>query len=140
MSRVPLSTEENRVILTETFGDALADLEREEQVRIIKKLHEMLASDYPEHFIYETVEGCNELAVIRIGKLLRIYCRLVMGIPHGNKEYNVLFAFTVSKHKYRDAVLQRFDARARERLENVTDLSSVDDVEDYLEQHDAKDA
>lgn len=140
MSRVPLSTEENRAIFTESFGDALRDLDRDDQVQTLKKIHKLLDSTYPEHYIYKNAKGCEELQIIRISDSLRIYCRLVMGIPHDNKAYNVLFLFYISKHEYRDAVMQRFDKRAQERLENITNLDAVDDVETYLAEHDAKDA
>lgn len=140
MSVVPLSDEENYAIFTESYGKSMAGLGRDQQLQVLKRLYKTLDSDAPQHYIYETVEGCDELEVIRAGNSLRIYCRLVMGVPHGNKTYNVLFVFYVDDHNYRSGDLERFDERAEERLVNLTDLSSVDDVDAYLEEHDAKQA
>lgn len=135
MSVVELSDEENVVILAQTFTDSLADLDdRPRQVAVLKRIYELLDSSAPQHYIYETVQGCDELEVIRVGRDRRIFCRLVMGIPKGDKEYNVLFVFYVDTHNYRSAQLRTFDDAARQRLQEVTRLEDVGDVEAYLEE------
>lgn len=138
--RVPLSDEENYAIFPDTFGDSLRLLDADDQVQVLKRLLTMLESDAPQRYIYETVTGCEELQVIRAGDYLRILCRLVMGVPHEDKMYNVLFVFFVDDHKYRNAVLQRLDDVAATRLRILTDFSTVDDVDDYLDEHNAKQA
>lgn len=134
---VSISDEENRVILAEKFGSGMGNLGSQEQRHVLNRLCTLLDSSSPQHFIYETVEGCDELEVIRAGEYLRIYVRLVMGIPDGNKRYNILFVFFVDKHKYRSATLHHLDEAAEQRLEEITGLSSVPDVEDYLTEHNA---
>ena len=84
----------------------------------------VLDSDTPQHYIYETVEGCDELEVIREGDSLRLYCRLVMGIPQNDKHYNVLFAFYVDDHHYEPTTLSNLDDAAEQWLdENLENAS-----------------
>lgn len=101
---------------------------------MLKRIHAVLESASPQYFIEERVEGCEELQVIRAGNDLRIYCRLVLGIPRVNKEYNVLYALYVDPHEYRSAVLQRLDDAAKDLLTEATSLDDVTDVEAYLEE------
>ena len=138
MSVVELSDEENVAILAETFTDSLAALnDRDRQLAVLKRLYALLDSSSPQHFIYETVTGCEELQVIRVGDDLRIFCRLVMGIPEGDKHYNVLFAFYVDPHEYDRGTLQRLDAAARNQLEALGSLDELESVEQYLDEHNA---
>ena len=138
MSVVELSDEENVAILAETFTDSLADLgDRTRQLAVLKRLYELLDSKTPQYFIYEIVTGCEELQVIRAGDDLRIFCRLVVGIPEGNKHYNVLFVFYTDPHRYDQGTLQRLDAAARERLETLGALNELDSVEQYLDEQNA---
>ena len=137
MSVVELSDEENVAILAETFTESLSDIgDKTRQIAVLKRLHELLDNSTPQHYIYETVEGCDELQVIRVGGDQRIFCRLVMGIPHGDKHYNVLFVFYVDPHQYRPDQLARFDEAAEQRLDEITSFDAVDDVDDYLEEMD----
>lgn len=140
MRTVELSDEENYAILAEQFGEGLSSLGATDQRRIVKKLHKILASSNPQYYIYETVEGCDELEVIREGDSLRIYCRLVMGIPQNDEHYNVLFAFYVDNHGYEPVTLSNLDRAAKQWLEEITEFSTVADVDEYLDAHDAKTA
>lgn len=63
-----------------------------------------------------------------------------MGIPQNDKHYNVLFAFHVDKHDYEAGTLSNLDEAATEWLEEITDFSTVQNVDSYLEEHDAKTA
>lgn len=138
MSVVELSDDETVAILAETFTNGLSDLgDRSRQVAVLKRIHQLLDSSAPQHFIYETVQGCDELEVIRAGDDLRIFCRLVMGIPEGDKQYNVLFVFYVDPHEYRAQQLATFDVAAEQRLIEVTSFDDVDDVSGYLDEMNA---
>ena len=138
MSVVELSDEENVVILAETFTESLSDIgDKTRKIAVLKRLHELLDSSSPQHYIYETVEGCDELQVIRVGGDQRIFCRLVMGIPHDDKHYNVLFAFHVDPHQYRPDQLSAFDNAAEQRLQEVTSFDGVDAVDEYLDERNA---
>lgn len=46
------------------------------QVAVLKRIHELLDSSAPQHFIYETLQG-HKVQVIRAGGDRRIYCTLV---------------------------------------------------------------
>lgn len=140
MHTVELSDEENYAVLAEQFGEGMSALGPSDQRRVVKRLYTVLDSDSPQYYIYETVEGCDELEVIREGDSLRIYCRLVMGIPQNDKRYNVLFAFYVDKHGYEPETLSRLDEAAVRWLEEITDFTAVANVDAYLEEHDAKTA
>jgi hypothetical protein len=137
---VELSDEENYAVLAEQFGEGMSSLGVTDQRRVVKRLYTVLDSDSPQYYIHETVEGCDELEVIREGDSLRIYCRLVMGIPQNDKHYNVLFAFYVDKHGYEYETLSALDEAAMEWFEEITDFSTVENVDSYLEEHDAKTA
>jgi hypothetical protein len=137
---VKISSEENYAILAEQFGEGMSSLGASDQRRVFKRLHTTLDSNNPQYYIYKTLEGCTELEVIREGDSLRIYCRLVMGIPADNKHYNVLFVFFVDDHGYVSATLNRLDEAAKQWVEEITDFSTVPNVDSYLEQHDAKTA
>lgn len=140
MRTVELSDEENYAILAEQFGEGISSLGTADQRRVIKRLYTILDSNNPQYYIYETVEGCEELEVIREGDSLRIYCRLVMGIPQNNKHYNVLFTFYVDNHDYEPTTLSRLDKAAEQWLEEITELSAVEEIDTYLQKHEAKTA
>lgn len=138
MGVVELSDEENVAILAETFTESLSDIEdKTRTIAVLKRLHELLDSSSPQHYIYETVEGCDDLQVIRVRGDQRIFCRLVMGIPHGDKHYNVLFVFYVDPHQYRPNQLATFDEAAEQRLDEITSFDAIDAVDDYLDEMDA---
>lgn len=140
MRTVKISDEENYAITAEQFGDGMASLGAPDQRRVFKRLLTILDSSNPQYYIYETVEGCDELEIIREGDSLRIYCRLVMGIPQNNTYYNVLFVFFVDNHGYNPATLDQLDEAAKQWLTEIRTFSTVDNVDAYLEDHDAKPA
>lgn len=138
MSVVELSDEETVAILAESFTESLSNVrDKTRKAAVLKRLHELLDSSSPQHYIYETVEGCEELQVVRVGGDQRIFCRLVMGIPHGDKQYNVLFVFYLDPHQYRPDQLATFDEAAKRRLDEVTSFDAVDAVDDYLDEMNA---
>lgn len=141
MSRVSLSDEETYVILAPEFTDSIGALDdKTRQVSVLKRIHTLVSSDAPHRFIYEQLTGCDELEIIRAGSDLRIYCCLVMGVPEGNKRYNVLFCFYVDPHKYNQSDLRRFDAAAKQRVRQIQSFDLPENIAEYLEDHNAFDA
>lgn len=140
MRTVTLSDEENYAILAEQFGHGVSSLGSSNQRRVMKRLHTVLDSNNPQYYVYETVEGYDELEIIREGDSLRIYCRLVMGIPQNDKHYNVLLVFYVDNHNYEPTTMSRLDSASKQWLEEITSFATVSDVDAYLEKHDAKTA
>lgn len=138
MSRVPLSDEETYAILAPTFTDCLGKLgDKTRQVATLKQIHKLLASEAPERYIYEQPAGVDELQIIRVGGDLRIYCRLVMGVPEGDTMYNVLYCFYLDPHKYGHEDLERFDEISKARVRTLKGFGSPGRVEDYLDEHNA---
>jgi hypothetical protein len=135
---VDLSDEETVAILTESFTDSLADLnDKHRQLTVLNRLQTVLASSSPQRYIYETVEGCEKLEVIRTGNQLRILCLLKMGVPDGNEEYNILYCFYVDPHTYNPDRLQRLDDVSEQKLDEINSLDSVPAVDAYLDRYDA---
>lgn len=138
MSVVEFSSEENVAILSETFSESLADLgDSSRKLAVLKRLHELLSSNTPQHYVYESVTGCDELEVIRAGSDLRIFCRLVMGVPESNAAYNVLFVFDVVPHEYDPGRLATLDDATERRLRELDAISSLDSADEYLAEMDA---
>ena len=130
MSVVPLSDDENVVIFVKPTYSDLASLDADEREQFLKRLLRVLESDAPDHYVEKAFSNCDELQQLRAGGYLRGYCRLVMGVAG----YNVLFLFHVTKHNYRQ--LDLYDDRACKRVPELSNLSSVGDVEEYLDAHD----
>lgn len=138
MSVVELSDEDTVAILSETFVESLAEIrDKTRQIAVLKRLHGLLDSSAPQHYIYESLEGFDELQVIRVGGDQRIYSRLIVGLPHEDQHYNVLFVFDVGQHQYRPDQLATFDSAAKQRLDEITAVETIDALEDYLDEMDA---
>lgn len=138
MNEVPLSDEENRLILTERFGKSLRALDdKSRQLRVLNRIHALLDSVHPQHFIYETLTGTDKLQIIRAGDDLRIYCRLVMGVPEDDKLYNVLYCFHVTPHQYGRTDLGQFDSVAKAKMKKLKGYEQPREVTRYLDEEDA---
>jgi len=135
---VDLSDEETVAILTPKFTESLANLnDKSRQLAVLKRLQTVLASEAPQRYIYESVTGCEELEVIRVGGQLRILCLLCLGVPDGDEEYNILYCFYVDPHEYRRDQLYRLDEVAEEQLREIRALETIDAVDAYLDEYDA---
>lgn len=138
MSFVPLSDEETYAIFTETFTESLADLgDSARQLEVLKRIHKLLASDSPRYYIYERLSGYDHLEIIRVGGDLRVFCRLVMGIPDGDAEYNILWCYYIDPHNYDSRDLTVYDATAREQTRKVGEYDDPSSVRSYLEENNA---
>ncbi|ELZ78529.1 hypothetical protein KU306_15045 [Haloferax larsenii] len=140
MSSVPLNSEETVAIFADQFTKSLGGLDATEQRRVLKKIRRVLESDTPSRHVYEIPTGCDTLEIFREGNILRIYGKLVLGVPKDNKEYNILHLFYVDKHKYRQRDLVRFDELAERALKQATVISSLQRIEEYLTSNKALDA
>lgn len=100
------------------------------------RIRTLVAQPNPEHYIHDSPEGYEAPQIIRSDDAYRIYCRLMRGISAGNRRYNVLYAFYIDDHTYDPRELSRYDDAAVTRMEEATSLSTIDDVEAYLEEHD----
>lgn len=136
MSEIALSDEETKVILGEEAGENLRELDGTKQAAVINRLLTIVRSAYdPSHFIYERIAN---LDIIHFGEQGRLYAKVVTNVPQGNTAYHVIYVFYIdSRHEYNRSDLATFSHSAQATLDEITDLSTVDDVEAYLESHDA---
>lgn len=126
---VKLTDDTNVAVFTRRFENSVSSYtNRETQIRVFKRIYRTLSSDSPQREVEKVYSNCEELQQLREGDLLRIYCRLVRRPP----DYNVLYVFEVDKHKYRD--LQAFDERAKQAVREVQERTTVDGIEDYLDE------
>jgi hypothetical protein len=140
VSSVPLNSEKTVAIFADRFTKSLAGLDSTEQERVLKKILRVLESDTPSREVYKIPTGCDTLEIFREGNILRIYGKLILGLPKGNKRYNILHLFYVDKHKYRQSDLVRFDEHAKKALKKATKISSLQRIEKYVQANKALDA
>lgn len=136
MSEIPLSDEETKVIFAEESRDNLAELDPTKQAEVINRLLNIVrsASD-PSRFIYEKIRN---LDIIRVGDQIRLYTKVVVNVPEGNKEYHAIYIFYIDdKHDYDHNVIATFSRHAQATLSEITNLDTVGDVEAYMDSHDA---
>lgn len=140
MSVVEIRDEENLAVLSDEFVESMQSLDRgTEQKHVLKEIRKLIGSNAPSRFVYEVPKGCDVLEVLRGTDQLRVYCKLVEGVPRQNRTYNLLFLFYVDKHEYRKRKLDDMDEAARRQVERIEELRSLDSVETYLEQRQALD-
>lgn len=140
MSVVEIRDEENLAVLSDEFVESMRRLDRgTEQKHVLKEIRKLVSSNTPSRFVYEVPEGCDVLEVLRGTDHIRVYCKLVEGVPRQNRTYNLLFLFYVDKHKYREQKLNDMDEAAKRQIERIEEYQSLDGVEEYLEQRQALD-
>lgn len=139
MSRVPLTDEEARAILAGEFASNLSSLERSEQEQVVSRLIDILENEAkPSALVHEQI---GSLDIFTAGDQIRLYAKVVEGIPSSDAEYHVAYLFYIDDdHDYEQKKLATFSPAAEARMERVTSLTTVIDVEDYLKKHDALDA
>lgn len=139
MSRIPLTDEETRVIFAGEAATNFGALEGSEQRQIISRLVDILQSEaIPSALVHEQI---GNLDIYTAGDQIRLYCKVVDQIPRENAEYHVIYLFYIDDdHDYAREQLATYSPQAADKAEVVTALSTVDDVEAYLDAHDALDA
>ena len=136
MNRVSLSDEDTRVIFGGEAFREFADLDAGEQMEVINRLVNIVASEAPpSSFVHERIAN---LDIIAVGDQGRLYTKVVDEIPRGGTEYHVIFLFFIDLyHDYPHQALAEYSQAAEERAEAVTSLETVPSVEEYLEEQDA---
>ncbi|MFC5135985.1 MULTISPECIES: hypothetical protein [Haloferacaceae] len=138
MSYVPLSDDETRVIFTSEASSNLAGLEGSEQQAILKKILSILQSESPpSSFVREEIQN---LDIIAIGSQIRLYSKVVERIPRGNAEFDILYIFYIDDdHDYEQRALATYSHEAQTKMERLTSLETVFDVQEYFEEMNALD-
>lgn len=106
------------------------------QRQFLSRLHDALTSPTPRAFVEKPYKGVENIEQFRAGAVMRGYCVFTDEPP----EYNVFYLFQVTDHAYDRAPVVRYDADAGAVLEELRDLSTVDETAAYLHERDALDA
>lgn len=109
-----------------------------EQRGMLEKLHDIASSDAPpDAFRYKRIRNID---VIKFSKNGRIYSKIVTGIPQGDTRYHVVYVLYVDEdHDYDPSDLTEYSVEAQNKLDVITDLTELVDVERYLDERDSLD-
>ncbi|QZA89493.1 hypothetical protein K0C01_04990 [Salinarchaeum sp. IM2453] len=133
MKRIPLDgSKETHIIFEGNIPGHLDTLNASEQRDLLTKLSNIANKDAsPDAYTYEKI---GNLDIFKFSKDGRIYSKVVTFVPEINPKYHIIYVLYVDEdHEYDDGKLGRFSQQAQQKLENVTDLESVEDIEAYLE-------
>lgn len=140
MGYVPLGgEEETHVVFAEDIPDHLDESSAAEQRDVFKKLHDIASSEAPpEAFVHERIRNID---ILKFSSKGRIYAKIVTGIPKGNTHYHIVYVLYIDEdHEYDQSDLSRYSVEAQERLERITSLSGLEDVDRFLDERDSLDA
>lgn len=135
MAYIPLGgSEETHIIFDGDFPDHLASLSASEQSDLLTKLRNIATEDAPpDNYVYEQI---GNLDIIKFSGAGRAYTKVVTFIPEGNTQYHIIHVLYIDEdHEYNQGELGKFSQQAQQKLDSVTDLESVEDVESYLEEY-----
>jgi hypothetical protein len=133
---VTLSDEERLVILTEEARRGLAQLDAHHQEIVVKCLLNIVTADVvPSELVYEQILN---LDILRPEDQCRLYSRVVENLPRSNTMYHLVFVLYIDAfHEYRDQDLAEYSSEAERKANEVVEISTVGDLETYLEEHNA---
>lgn len=133
---IPLSDEETVVIFGDEARHGLQSLDAIQQEQVLNRLLSIVESKSPpSSFVYESIAN---LDIITAGDQCRLYTKVVDNIPRDQTRYHVIYVFYIdNKHDYPRSKLARFSSHARDKLDRITDLSTVPDVDEYFQNHNA---
>jgi len=136
---IPLGDEQTWVIFAGEAQSNLASLEGSEQQQILTKLLQIAESDAkPTAFRYEQIKN---LDIIAVGNQIRLYTKIVDGIPSGNAEYHLIYLFYIDDdHEYETGPMATYASEAQTALDTATSLETIQDIESYLSELQALDA
>lgn len=127
-------SEETHIIFDKGFPKHLAGLSASEQWDLLTKLRSIAKEDAPpDGYVYEQI---GNLDIIKFSGAGRAYTKVVTFIPEGNTQYHIVYVLYVDEdHEYDQGELGKFSQQAQQKLDTITDLESVEDVEAYLGEH-----
>ena len=139
MGYIPLGDEQTWVIFAGESQSNLASLEGSEQQQILTKLLQIAESDAnPTAFRYEQIKNVD---IIAVGDQIRLYTKIVDGIPSGNAEYHLIYLFYIDDdHEYEADTMSTYALESQTALDTATSLETVGDIESYLSEMQALDA
>lgn len=136
MSRVSLTDDETKVIFSQEALRALDRFDADDQATVIQRLLDIVETPVPPgSFVREQIIN---LDIISFGSQGRLYTKVVEGIPDGDSEYHIVFLFFIDiDHDYTNKELTEYSIAAERRAERVVNLISLEETEEYLDEHDA---
>lgn len=137
MAYIPLGgSEETHVIFDGGFPEHLAGLSASDQLDLLTRLRNIAKEDAPpDGYVYEQI---GNLDIIQFSGSGRVYTKVVTDIPEGNTQYHIVYVLYVDEgHEYDRGDVGIFSQQAQQKLDTITDLASVEDVEAYLDEHDS---
>ena len=135
MAHIPLGgSEETHIIFDGRFPNHLASLSASEQRNLLTKLRNIAKETAPpDGYVYEQI---GNLDIIKFSEAGRVYAKVVTFIPEDNTNYHIIYVLYVDEdHEYDQGELGKFSQQAQQKLDMITDLDTVEDVEAYLEEH-----
>jgi phage-related protein len=136
---VPLGgDEETHIIFLGNLPDHLSRLNANEQRDSLTKLKNVANEEAPpDNYIYEQIKNID---ILRYSDKGRIWTTIITNIPEKNSVYHVIYVlFIDAEHDYSQGQLGRYNVEAQQKVDEMTSLSTVDKVEDYLKEHDSID-
>jgi hypothetical protein len=131
-----LSTEETRVVISNAALESFTKADKTKQLDLISELADVASSTVPpDKLAYETI---GNITIYRAGGKPRWYTAVVTNIPRGNTHYHIIHAlYTDPNHEYDETDLVEVDGKAEREIARIQSLATVEDVESYLQEHDA---
>lgn len=135
MAYIPLGgSEETHIIFEGSIPNHLATLGASAQRDLLTKLKNIAEEDAPpDSYVYEQI---GNIDIIRFSGSGRAYTKVITDVPEGNTQCHIVYVLYIDgDHEYDQGELGRFSHQAQQKLETITDLVSVENVELYLEKH-----
>ena len=139
MGYVPLGgNEETHIIFLGNLPDHLNRLTENEQRESLTRLKNIAnEAAPPDNYVREKIKNIDILQYSGEG---RIYAKIITNIPEGNSLYHVIYVLFIDKdHEYSLGKIGKYNAEAQQKLAELTSLSTVNGVEEYLEEHNSID-
>jgi hypothetical protein len=129
---IPLSDDETRLVLSEESVSNLGSLGSDRQRQVLKKLIDVADHEAPPSELrYEQIA---DLDIYAVGSDCRLYAKAVDSLPPDDADYQLLFVFYIDEsHEYDNATLHEYNERAKQRVDEVSTLTTVDEVETLFE-------
>jgi hypothetical protein len=125
---IPLSDDETRVILSEESVSNLGSLGADRQEQILRKLIDIADHEAPPSELrYEQI---SSLDIYAVGSDCRLYAKAVDSLPPDGADYHLLFVFYIDEtHEYDNTLLHEYNERAKRRVDELSNLTTVEEVE-----------
>jgi hypothetical protein len=132
VERIPLGSEQTYVIFDSGVSEQLASLSASDQQVILSKLYNVVSADVsPDAFVYEQIRNID---IYRFSDSGRLYTAVMTQIPVSNPGYHIIYVLYVdSNHEYDHADLVEYSQLAACKVDRITSMSNIKEVEAFLD-------